>query len=170
MMRNGSRPTGFAAWLLLATTAVSAQPPVYECRGADGAISYQDRACAASSRERVVAIAPAPAYAPSPEYRVPEGAADPPAKPARKPARDAVSWECRADNGEVFYRHSRCPGSIPVDRRDAHGEASVRVRAMPMPRKDACRRMHAAGRVGRDRDERASTYERNLGRDPCRRP
>lgn len=170
MMRNGNRLAAFAAWLLLAATAVSAQPPVYECRGADGTVAYQDRACAASSRERVVAIAPAPAYAPSPEYRVPRGGADAPAKPARKAAKAAVSWECRADNGEVFYRHSRCPGSIPSGRRDARGAANVRVHATTMARKDACRRMQAAGRVGRDRDERASTYERNLGRDACRRP
>ena len=170
-MRHPIRSSAFATWLLLfAATALPAQPAVYECRGVDGTVAYQDRACGAAASERVVAIAPAPAWAPSPEYRVPQAEARVRAEPKRRAARAAMSWECRADNGEVFYRHSRCPASIPAARRDARGAAGVRVQATPMPRKDACRRMQAAGRVGRERDERASTYERNLGRDACRRP
>ena len=41
----------------------------------------------------------------------------------------------------------------------------------PLPRGEACRRMAAAGSIGRAghaRDESVSTYDRNLGRDPCR--
>ncbi|RYD14485.1 MAG: hypothetical protein EOP90_12635 [Lysobacteraceae bacterium] len=86
------------------------------------------------------------------------------------------SFECRATNGEVFYRHARCPGSIPAGasaRRPSRGAAgSVGVRATPVPRREACRRIEAgarSGRAGRERDETVTTYERNLGRDPCRR-
>jgi len=89
------------------------------------------------------------------------------------------SWECRAGNGEVFYQHGPCPaafiGSIELRtstrgrrRSDVH---SVPVTGRPIARADACRRIHAASasdRAGHERDEDVSTYERNLGRDPCR--
>jgi hypothetical protein len=91
---------------------------------------------------------------------------------------DPVSYECRADNGEVFYRHGACPRTIATagaaSRHGARaGEArTAAVTAVPLPRGEACRRIAAAGsigRAGRARDERVSTYERNAGRDPCRR-
>jgi hypothetical protein len=47
----------------------------------------------------------------------------------------------------------------------------VSVTAIALPRDEACRRMAAAGsigRAGREHDERVSTYDRNAGRDPCR--
>jgi len=57
----------FAASLLPVAMAQAAT--VYECRGADGAIAWQDRSCAASQRQAEVEIAPPPPYAPSPDYR-----------------------------------------------------------------------------------------------------
>lgn len=90
------------------------------------------------------------------------------------------SWQCRVANGEVFYQHSPCPdrvatagsprdGSTRGRRRAAAAMAAVSAR--PLPRAEACRQIHAASasdRAGHERDEDVSTYERNLGRDPCR--
>jgi hypothetical protein len=45
------------------------------------------------------------------------------------------------------------------------------VRSQALPRGEVCRRIAAAGSIGRAghaRDESVSTYDRNLGRDPCR--
>lgn len=42
------------------------------------------------------------------------------------------------------------------------------VTSQPMPRGDACKRMRNLARDGDELDERASTYDRNLGRDTCR--
>ncbi|WP_300614726.1 DUF4124 domain-containing protein [Dokdonella sp.] len=169
----------FAASLLPVAMAQAAT--VYECRGADGAIAWQDRSCAASQRQAEVEIAPPPPYAPSPEYRpVPASRVDARADARRVPKHGgsrepARSWECRAANGDVFYRHGSCPASLPptdaASPRRGAGPPRIGVTATPLPRDEACRRMAAErGRAGRSRDERASTYERNLGRDPCRRP
>jgi hypothetical protein len=90
------------------------------------------------------------------------------------------SWQCRIGNGEVYYQHSPCPGTAiaSVDLRDSRtrgrsrGAAqAVPVSATPLSRTEACRRIHAAsasGRAGHERDEDVSSYERSLGRDPCR--
>ena len=92
--------------------------------------------------------------------------------------REIVSYECRAANGEVFYRHGSCPHQITADgagtasrKRSGGGSSSVSVTAEALPRGEVCRRMAAAGSIGRaghERDENVSTYDRNLGRDPCR--
>ena len=162
-----------------------AAPKVYLCAAATaGPASYQDRPCADPRRQRMIEFAPPPVAGPAAQAAQPAPrTAAVPRKPKRKSAaraggpRDAVmSWECRAANGELFYRHSSCPATIPGNaaaRRGGRSAASgVRVLATPLPRRDACRRIHAtaaSARAGRVRDETVSTYERNLGRDPCRR-
>jgi len=90
------------------------------------------------------------------------------------------SWQCRIGNSEVYYQHSPCPRTAiaSVELRDSrthgrnHGAAqSVPVSGMPLARTEACRRIHAASasdRAGHERDEDVSSYERSLGRDPCR--
>jgi hypothetical protein len=97
-----------------------------------------------------------------------------------------MSWECHAADGEVFYRHKRCPSSVPGDGvvRSAYAETftgrhsrrrhtawdRVPVHGKKIPRAEACRRIHAAGAAGRDghlRDVRVSTYDHLMGRDPC---
>jgi hypothetical protein len=164
--------------------AADAEPKVYRCAAAAGPASYQDRPCADPRRQRVIEFAPPPAPSPAAQAASPAPrTAALPRKPKRKSAargggqrEAAMSWECRAANGEVFYRHSSCPATIPgsaAKRRGGPAAASgVRVQATPMPRRDACRRIHASAasaRAGRTRDESVTTYERNLGRDPCRR-
>lgn len=171
--------------LLLLFAAAAHADPVYRCRNPRGEIAYQDHACAAGERQTEVALDPPPAAAPALTH---ERAHDTRERSrAREPAhadrrsrgtdtRTVMSWECRAD-GEVFYRHGGCPKSIgashgatPGSRRGGKGAPAVTVTASPLPRAEACRRLaHAGGRSGREHDETVSTYERNAGRDPCRR-
>ncbi len=90
------------------------------------------------------------------------------------------SWECRAGNGEIFYQHGPCPAAVigSIEQRVAATRGrrradaqTVPVAGRPVARAEACRRIHAASasdRAGHERDEDVTTYERNLGRDPCR--
>ena len=154
---------------------------VYKCRNADGAIAFQDHACASGAAESQVEIAPAPPVAPSPDYgrdardtrRYAHAAAS---RTAHAP-HEALSYECRAANGEVFYRHGACPGRITASdagtgkRGRGSASGSFGVTSEALPRGEVCRRIAAAGSIGRAghvRDESVSTYDRNLGRDPCR--
>jgi uncharacterized protein DUF4124 len=155
---------------------------VYKCRGADGAVAFQDHACAISESQSEVEIAPAPPASPPPDYgrasrtshrepRSAHGRAE-----ARVTRPETMSYECRAANGEVFYRHGSCPGKITA--KDSATRKSGKqagegyaVTAAKLPRSEACRRMASAGSIGRaghERDESVSSYDRNLGRDPCR--
>ncbi len=169
---------------LLAFAALGAHAAsVYKCRNTEGAIAFQDHACAPGAAETNVEIAPAPPVAPSPDYgsdtREPRRvahAASSSRKTIHEP-REAVSYECRAADGEVFYRHGSCPGRITSSdagsgkRGRGGASGSVAVTAEALPRSEACRRIAAAGSIGRAghaRDESVSTYDRNLGRDPCR--
>lgn len=168
---------------VLSPCAASAAQKVYRCADAAGPASYQDRPCADPRHERVIELTmPPPSVdaAAQPANPAPRAAAAPRASKRNAgqrigKRRDAVmSWECRAANGELFYRHSACPATIPdkARRGGRAGSSAVRVQATPLPRSDACRRIQAAGsigRAGRERDETVTTYERNLGRDPCRR-
>lgn len=151
---------------LLATAPLHAQA-VYRCTDARGAIAFQDHACRSDQAQRAVLIEPAPAYRPSPEYATPlpqqKRTATHPVR--RQRGAEPRSFECRATNGEVFFRHDRCPTSI----RGARGAPAISVRASEVSRREACRRIEHPARSGHERDDRASTYERNLGRDPCRR-
>jgi len=157
---------------------------VYKCVGADGAVAYQDHACAGRQAESHVQIAPPPPPSASPDYG-PASRESAPAYPhasasthAVRERREIVSYECRAANGEVFYRHGSCPRQIMADgagttsrKRSGSGSSSVSVTAEALPRGEVCRRMASAGSIGRaghERDENVSTYDRNLGRDPCR--
>jgi hypothetical protein len=168
--------------LLLAGAAFAHAGGVYRCRDAGGHLAFQDRPCAAGQEQREVAIAPAPPASPSPDYGLSPPRPAPGARTGRggrTAARQdagtrarARSWECRAADGAVFYRHGGCPHAIAGRAaRSGRGAGSVPVTAIALPRDEACRRMAAAGsvgRAGREHDERVSTYDRNAGRDPCR--
>ncbi|HET6546049.1 MAG TPA: DUF4124 domain-containing protein [Rhodanobacteraceae bacterium] len=172
-----------------ATSAAAA--PVFECTDGHGLIAFQDRACAPQLHQKRIAIAPAPTVvAPTGRSR-PAGPGATAASPRRAvPARsgqrrnsrrsEPVSYECRVSNGEVFYRHSPCPKTVSASSsatRSAHQRGRSRVAPMrvvshPVSRTQACRQINArtvSDREGHARDEQVSTYERNLGRDPCRR-
>jgi hypothetical protein len=173
------------AFAVIALDARAESPPdtIYRCVAADGRLAFQDRPCV-GARQSTVTIAPPPPFAPPPVYAA--GRSAPTAKPARTHRRaagtaEAVSYECRSADGQRFYRHSPCPGFVPAsgnamvrgrDGRARHPRrAEVAVSGRPIPRARACREIHRAGAIGRDGrvlDEDVSTYERNLGRDPCR--
>lgn len=154
---------------LLTAWPASAQT-VYRCRDARGAVAFQDKPCAGGQAQSEVAIEAAPAYAASPDYGVDKpvrrSRAAQPTSHGRARNAEPMSYECRAANGEVFYRHGHCPATI---RGAGHGAASVPVSASAITRVEACHRMATTSHAGRERDETVSTYERNLGRDPCRR-
>lgn len=175
------------AWLSTCAIAPSVHAEaVYKCSGTDGAVAFQDRPCLKTQAESQVEIAPPPPPAPSPEYRLASrsdrGAAARTSRQANpRAAVEVLSYECRAANGELFYRHGACPNQITAKARASGGASRKRsgteaqtyaVSAQALSRKDVCRRIASAGsigRAGRERDESVSTYERNLGRDPCRR-
>ena len=190
------QPTGrMARWyewllilLLLGVAGGVRAAAVYKCTGAQGEVAYQSQPCADGQPATVIQIAPAPAYAPSPHYAIDR---DETARPTRTATRGhsaerretvPLSYECRAADGQVFYRHGSCPHSIPAasvhgasawmhGKGAARGGATVSVTAQRIAREDACheiRRAGSAGRAGHEHDEVASTYDHNLGRDPCR--
>ena len=162
---------------------------VYKCINAQGDVAYQAQPCPDEQRASLIEIAPAPAFAPSPQYAIDRDGAERPARTATRgrsgERREAepISFECRSADGQVFYRHGSCPHSIPAasgratsassrGRGAARGNgATVSVSSQRISREDACheiQRAGAAGRAGHQHDEVVSTYEHNLGRDPCR--
>lgn len=174
-------------FLLLALAAAfdGAAANAYKCMNEKGEVAYLQTPCPAGSagrrfvfaREPVVAAA-APATPTKSSRKAPHAQRR---MPMRAPAEAApTSYECRVANGEVFYQHGPCPaavvaaGSVKRDRgrgRTAMPAQMTAVSARAVPRQDACRRIHAASassRAGHERDENVSTYEKNLGRDPCR--
>jgi hypothetical protein len=160
---------------------------VYKCTNAQGDVAYQSQICAPGHHSEEMVMAPTPAPTPSPAYAVGDKPMQHPA-PARKRREPAsrqttaseTSYECRVSNGDVFYRHGHCPHSVSASGgaqggkgrvRGAGGSGALTVSSRPVPREEACRQMHragAAGRSGHEHDETGSTYERNLGNDPCK--
>lgn len=189
---NRTRTSAVAVWMVLALFHDASAESVYKCRDARGATAYQDHACSDPSRQTQVQIAAAPSLAVAPSVhadphkaggastsrRAGASASANVSSHGRSRAHESVSFECRAANGEVFYRHSSCPKSIrtqDIARGERGGKrlsggGRSEVSAVPLTRAEACRRLAASGgRAGHDRDDQVSTYERNAGRDPCRR-
>lgn len=179
-------------WIIVAGAHAAS---IYRCADAQGRVAFQDTPCAAQARQRKIELEPQPLIG-APGERAARAAATLHQRGATRSrkktgrtarVKPATSWECRAANGEVFYRHARCPGSIPGDgivrwkdggdppsgkrsrhRRSAWG--TVPVHGRKITRQEACRRIHSAGAAGRDghaRDETVSTYDHLMGRDPC---
>ena len=92
----------------------------------------------------------------------------------RKPVKDA--FECRGSDGTVFYRLGHCPRSVGGDEKGRRGGAkgaakSVSISGHAVSRDEACAEMRRAGAIGRkghEFDENISTYDRNIGNDPCK--
>jgi len=149
---------------------------IHRCTSADGSLAFQDTPCPADQRAERVVLPPPPSAQPSPDYAI-----DPARTNARRPraaraprVAEPDAYECTTANGVRFFRLSACPVSIPRGdggpaARRAATRAEERVRARRVPIREACRALRLPGRSGREHDETISTYERNLGRDPCRR-
>lgn len=190
------------AGLLLAMAGVAHAQSVYKCTDGRNGVSFQATPCVAASRQKIIEVQAQPlidphAVAPMPVVtRSGQGSARRSharvtrARRFARIAKQPTSYECRASDGEVFYRHTRCPHSVPGDgiARSGDGELSTRTRggrgrsrgrgawgAMTVtsgkiPRSEACRRLDAvaaADRDGQARDEQVSVYEHLVGRDPC---
>ncbi|MGH8215767.1 MAG: DUF4124 domain-containing protein [Rhodanobacteraceae bacterium] len=179
--------------LLLATAAQAAS--IYKCVAADGRLAFRDTPCATDARQTKFKLTGLPLMDPgAPRHAVATRTSRSYAhrhtrrvSAIQRAHKQAMSWECRAADGEVFYRHTRCPGSVTGDgvvrwrepspgsqskksryRRNAWG--SVPVHGVKIPRVEACRRIHSAGAAVRDghrRDAHVSTYDHLMGRDPC---
>jgi len=151
---------------------------LYRCTDAQGDVAYQQQPCAAAQETRVIPLEPARAPLPSPQYAVPREARqltrDERVR-ARAEHRRDDAYECHTGDGRVFYRLAGCPRSVAAEsgsasRRGRRGN-SISVSSRPVSRSEACAQMHRAGAIGRsghEFDETVSTYDRDLGRDPCR--
>jgi hypothetical protein len=171
--------------------------PTFKCVDTQGRVAYRDTPCPAHARQTRIELHAQPTIGDADEVVAARARVSVPRHPRtathsrrhfmrRRRAKSRMSWECRAADGEVFYRHTRCPSSIPGDgiartaytekqsrertrsRHDAWGR--VRVHGEKIPRAEACRRIHSAGAAGRDghlRDADVSTYDHLMGRDPC---
>jgi hypothetical protein len=116
---------GVLALLLLCCGAAGTAhaPSIYKCVAADGRLAFRDTPCATDARQTKLNMTGLPLMDPdAPRHTV---ATRTPRSPAHHRTRrasaskhehkQAMSWECRAADGEVFYRHTRCPGSVPGD-------------------------------------------------------
>lgn len=197
-------PEAACAMLLLASTAGAHAASIYKCVDAHGHLAFQDIPCAGQARQRKLEVLPLPTIGNAAEVAAAERRRNAAhgryasrssrstrkqrASSRRSRVKPATSWECRAADGEVFYRHSRCPASVAGDGvvRTAYAEKQVRenirgrhnawgrvrVHSVKVPRAEACRRIHSAGAAVRDghlRDADVSTYDHLMGRDPCGR-
>lgn len=181
--------------LIWVAVACAHAASVYRCVDPHGRIAFQDTPCAAQTDQRKLDLQPQPLIG-APGEHAARVATQPRHRSVahsrvriRHPARSnaAMSWECHAADGEVFYRHAHCPSSIPGDgvvrwqdggdppsgkrsRRRRNAWGAVPVHGKQISRAEACRRIHSAGASGRDghaRDETVSTYDHLMGRDPC---
>lgn len=187
-----------AGLVLQATMAAGAHAaPIYRCTGTHGETMFQAEPCASSRDKGVVEVREQPLIDPSMPSVAARSAATHGGRQRkaatanhanRRVEKTPMSYECRAGDGEVFYRHSRCPGTVKGDGvarfgaqvpqasshrgRTADGGAwgAVKVAARKIPREEACRRINAltaSDRDGHERDEQVSVYDHNTGRDPC---
>ncbi|MEP6938504.1 MAG: DUF4124 domain-containing protein [Rudaea sp.] len=171
--------------LLLASGARAG--PVYRCTDARGNTAFTDISCAAGDSAQTFAAAPAPPFSPSPHYELAGRDSRDAVRAARRGSAAATegrheastpaarSFECRSVDGQVFYRHAACPHTIDA-KPDGFGRGraakkKVEVHVQRVSREEACtqmRRAGASGRSGHGHDEDVSSYEKNLGHDPCR--
>jgi hypothetical protein len=172
------RPLRWYEWLLLAVLlgligGVRAAP-VYKCTQADGAVAYQDQPCVEAARAETLVLPSAPPLAASPRYAVQEAdSSGRRGEVVRPPSGTAHAFECRTADGARFYRFGGCPATMPdAGAPSGHrGRGGSRVSARRVPLATACAEIHRAGAIGRrghEHDEVVSSYEHNLGHDPCR--
>jgi len=173
------------------------QTSVYKCVLEDGSTTFSDTPCAEHAevyevRETYKSDFPAlraPRVMASPSHEEPKLPTDVPPtgnKPETK-TQEAISYQCSALSGEIWYQHSPCPQRItgrqvsPVSGIEANtgkpiagvvlSDKEFAVEEQIVSRERACREIYrhaTSNRSGAERDERYSTYDRNLGRDPCR--
>jgi hypothetical protein len=183
------------ALLLCSIACAAPAASIYRCTDGQHAATFRDTPCPAGTHQSKREVAGQPLIDPSAPRRAPvmtPSSRRSTALPRRAHTRrirkrqPPMSWECRAADGEVFYRHTRCPSSVPGDgvvrssyaasfngghsRRRHNAWSRIPVHGVKIPRAEACERMDSAGASGRDghqRDVHVSTYDHLMGRDPC---
>jgi len=175
-----------AKWILFAlyftVLESSAQQTVYRCVEEDGSTTFSDQPC--SEDPDVLHIeeshnpAPPRQYLPRASTANNDDTGRANSSPAPPSSRQAISYRCSIDTGEVWYLHSPCPSRVTIreiedlEFEEGWAEVSreVTVDQTEVSRSSACSQIYAVGtsRRGSDRDESYTTYERNMGRDPCR--
>lgn len=183
------------ALLFVGITCHASAASIYQCTNGSHATTFRDTPCPTSTHQTKRKVSGQPLIDPGAPRRA----------PARVPSRvrstaqtrrthahrmrkrqQPMSWECRAADGEVFFRHTRCPSSVPGDgvvrgnyaasfssthsRRRHDAWSRIPVHGVKIPRSEACQRIDSAGASGRDghlRDAHVSTYDHLMGRDPC---
>lgn len=196
-MEKNHAPPRRRPWLAYAACAVLLgsiatcvhAAPVYRCVDPNGRLTFRDIACPARAHQTKLEVSGQPLIDPHASRSVPSHSPRTSSRAhtrvrsrAARKRKTPMSWECRAADGEVFYRHSRCPGSIPGDgvvridwsgkrkRQPRNAWARIKVHGTRIPRAEACRRIaspHAIGRDGHRRDQAVEVYDHLLGRDPC---
>ena len=117
------RPAGRSArwyeWLLILLLLGFAggvrAASVHKCEDGHGAVAYQSQPCPAEQHATEIDLGPTPAYAPSPHYLLDAPLVEHAERGPRAERQSSVSsssWECRAADGRVFYRHTSCPRSL----------------------------------------------------------
>jgi hypothetical protein len=164
--------------VLLFIASHSSAQTIYKCVDAEGRIAYQEQACKSMQTAHEIRLDPPPARSSEKQNDAvlvkTSRAQKAPQTRAQKKEPPVYSFECRTASGALFYRHSACPSRIPAENASygtgkRSSVASEPVQSRQVPRNDACRGMRKVGRKGREHDHQISTYDRNLGRDPCRR-
>jgi hypothetical protein len=163
---------------------------VYRCVPATGgATVYQSTPCGKNSEvvkirkedqarlllramEREALVSPVSSFIPVQTPRQP----DPQSQSAISTS-PAPSFKCLTADGKVFYRHDACPAASPVvvvtDVQTRRGIRQVKtvdyvpVSSAPVSQEEACREIRKTSRSSK-MDQKYSSYDRNLGRDPCR--
>lgn len=181
-----ARASFFLVFVCIAAGAHAAS--VYKCVDAQGHLAYRDTPCAAQAQQRKVELQSLPTIGDASEVAAQRHTNSAPVRASSRKTHGAprkhsssrlardnaeTSWECRGADGEVFYRHTRCPGSVPGDgtvrserveqtknsrtrgRQGAWGRVSVH--GTKISRAEACRRIHSAGAAGRDGHARDET-------------
>jgi hypothetical protein len=195
--RPAQRPLRWYEWLSILLLMLLAggvrAATIYKCTADNGDIAYQSLPCAPGQHALEMDLRRAPAYQPSPQYAVEHKDAESPTRLRSQSLRaghglhEPMAFECRASDGQVFYRHASCPRSVAANAQTSRapsrtgtrsGASSSRgvggtlsVSSRRVTREEACHEIHSAGAIGRpghELDDDVSTYERNLGRDPCR--
>jgi len=155
--------------LSFAPLAAASKITIYECPGPKGERVFVDRDSCPEVQIRTLvfeaSITPSPAKAAKPakpeKSRVRGNSRS---NSARRPAQPlAESYLCES-GGQTWYQHSSCSNG------GAGGGKGQSTRQTRIARTQACHEISRAGsllRKGNRHDERASPYEKALGKDPC---
>lgn len=177
--------------MLLAWPVITAAATVYKCAGRDGAVIFSQTPCGSDAQEIELQDSGPPAPPSAPQGATPKPQTDqalepapvgsdntPPPQPATQTHAGPVAYRCFTPDGMTFYRHAHCPKFVAVTihgragrfQTSSHGYAPVEEQTVGL--RTACNAIYASDaehRFGSGYDQRYSIYERNAGRDPCRK-